>query len=53
MIPVLGGEGVRPGRLIPVPWEAEPADAIAEAGVVVHEERVVATLVDDLRAWIR
>lgn len=42
-----------PGRLTPVPWDAELADAIAEAGVAVHEERVVATLVDDLRAWIR
>ena len=36
-----------------MPWEAELADAIAEAGVAVQEERVVETLVDDLRTWIR
>jgi hypothetical protein len=53
VIATLGGEGVRPGRLTPVPWEAELADAIVEAGVAVQEERVVETLVDDLRTWIR
>src|SRR5699024_9414349 len=53
VIATLGGEGVRPGRLTPVPWEAELVGVIAEVGVAVHEERVVETLVGDLRAWVQ
>lgn len=42
-----------PGRLTPVPWDAELAEAIADAEVAVYEERVVETLLDDLRAASR
>ena len=36
-----------------MPWDAELAEAIADAEVAVYEERVVETLLDDLRAASR
>ncbi|MFI6576387.1 TIGR02679 domain-containing protein [Nocardiopsis sp. NPDC050513] len=41
--------GPPPGRVTPVPWDAELAEAIASRGVAVHEERVAEVLMADLR----
>lgn len=47
-----GVAGFDPGRMSPVPWDAELAGTIAERGVAVPEERVADLLIDDLATMV-